>query len=71
MITDIRHLGTIVELDLAGLESDSTYKVFRDTTLPLSGSKMQVGSDISGMISDTVTDSSPPAGKAFYQIEKQ
>ena len=53
------------------LESGSTYKIFRDTVLPLGGSKVQVGSDITGVESDTVTDSSPPAGKAFYQAEKQ
>ena len=42
-----------------------------DTTLPLGGSKVQVGPDITGVTTKTEIDNAPPAGEAFYQAEKQ
>ncbi|MGB6220453.1 FG-GAP repeat protein [Haloferula sp.] len=70
-IVEIRYLGMTVELELEALDSSSTYKIFRDTTLPLGGSKVQVGSEITGETSATVIDSNPPVGRAFYQAEKE
>ena len=71
-ITDIRHTGGTVELDLEGLETGETYKLFRDTILPLGGgSKVQVGLDITGVTTKTEIDNAPPAGEAFYQAEQQ
>lgn len=71
VIADIRHLGATVELDLAELDSSATYKLFRDSTLPLSGAKVQVGADITGTTATTVTDTGPLPADGFYQLEKQ
>jgi hypothetical protein len=70
-ITDVRHLGTTVELDLEDLDSAKTYKLFRDTVLPLSGSKVPIGPDITGTTATTVTDSSSLPVDAYYQVEQQ
>ena len=71
VIADVRHLGATVELDLAELDSSATYKLFRDSTLPLSGAKVQVGADITGTTATTVTDTGPLPPDGFYQLEKQ
>jgi len=71
-IADIRHLGATVELDLEGLDSLKTYKLFRDTILPLGGgSKVQVGPDITGTTTTTATDTGPLPVDGYYQVEQQ